>query len=131
MEDLNRLRALSRLTEAVRDKSQAEMAALKQAETALRDHITALAQARHDRATETATDLDHAIRSGVDMRWHTWIDQRRAALTTELARNLAAQENARAGLAQAVGRNEAVLELIDRTRAARAQALARRASYTS
>ncbi|KQI69944.1 hypothetical protein AN189_00575 [Loktanella sp. 3ANDIMAR09] len=80
--------AMMRVTEAIYQADQAEMAQLARTERAIRQQLHCLAtdQARlHDRA---ATPPDAAFLSGSDALWQTWIATRQADLNGELARTL-------------------------------------------
>lgn len=115
------LAALARLTEAAFTAKQAEMAILKQAEAALRAKIAALNAPPAARPGD-----DPATMAGADARWQIWVDQRRRALNSELARLLAGQERLRQDLSRAFGRDQAIRALAERQNAQAVMARARK-----
>lgn len=107
------IKVLTQLTAAAFAANRTRMGALRQAEQALHDWLAALDGARRGRA-EGLSEADPALVAGADLLWHSWIEQRRAALNAELSRNLVAQEAARAALALTFGRDQATQSLAAR-----------------
>jgi hypothetical protein len=89
------------------------MGALKLQEADLREKLASLDNSRKARAAAISTDPDAALLAGADPLWHRWIDRRRSALNTALARVLVAQELAHTGLVRAFGRKAAAESLCD------------------
>jgi hypothetical protein len=119
------LRALSSLTGAALKAKQAEMARMKQQEADIRNRIAALQR----RPSGEVGDVDPATRVGADALWQIWVDNRRMALTTGLARNLAAQDRLRHELARLFGRDMAVESLAKKENARVVAARARKSAY--
>lgn len=132
MSRLTDLRALARLTDTAFAARQSAMGQLRRHEQALRDKLAALESDRSVRATSlTGVAPDVALAAGADLRWHAWIEGRRAALNAELSRNRVAQEAARAALARAFGRAQATGVLVGRAVTDRATAQTRRDDASS
>jgi len=117
---------IARLAGVVSDAAQARLAAQLRRIEELRTSLAALEGKRRSRALEL-TEPDAALLGGADLRWHRWIDGRRAMLNAELARALAEAGRARAALVQAFGRKLASEALAREASAERARLAARRA----
>lgn len=102
-----RLEALCRITAAVSQARQAEMAALRRQEIALRQHLSEIEAGRA--ASLSALDPEGpAVRAGAVMTWQAWIDQQKAGINGDLARLRARMIASRATLAEAHGRDQAM-----------------------
>ena len=110
----DRLAALARVTDIAFFADQARMAALRRAEEDIRARLADLDRPRHDPTVPLAEDA--ALRAGADITWQLWVDVRRSALNTELARVLVAQAAARRTLSTSFGRDTAANRLRDRAR---------------
>jgi chromosome segregation ATPase len=103
------------LTPARLDRLQAVLEAAFQAEQArLADvsHRIETVQAQLDalrrpRLPEAEQDISAAAMAEADMRWRTWVEDRRRRLNEELARLRQEKEARRADLAQAFGKRQA------------------------
>lgn len=111
--------------------AQTEMAELLSREAALRANLADLVARKAAQAGAARQPGEAALIAGADMRWHRWVDQRRAVINTELAQVLALKENCRARLKDAFGRDQAAHALRDRAVRAQKRALQRRADYES
>lgn len=118
------LEAIARVAGAAFAAAEARMAALRAEEARLTRQIADLDGARRDRAAR-ATAEDAALRAGADLRWDRWVETRRRALFSELARLRARIEDARVALARDFGRKSVAEDL---TRAAMAEAREARAA---
>lgn len=84
--DLKQLKGLRDLARLQFQARQREMAELRQQEAALRQNLADLLGDRAARDAAKAGAADPAMRAGADVRWHVWIDQRRAVINQELAK---------------------------------------------
>ena len=117
--DPRKLEGLLRLSEAVCQKEQANLAAISAEEAGLRRVLDDLEHARRHRARDLSEGPDAARLAGMDPPWEQWIDRRTTTLTQERARVRARKETARQAFGLAYGRKEAVGELLARARRAR------------
>ena len=119
-----RLKDLRRVTQAVAQARQSEMARLRREETRLR---LRLAEIEADRARSLASldPEEPATRSGAVMLWQGWVDGKRAGLNGDLAILRARMIAARQVLSEAHGRDRALAGVTDRI-LARTAALAQR-----
>ena len=106
MRPAEEMAALARLAGLASDAAEARLAAHLRRAAELRNSLAALEGERRERAT-SLTEADPALRAGADLRWHHWIDSRRALLNAELARSLAEADRARAAVRQAFGKKMA------------------------
>lgn len=120
---------LTQLTNARFEAAQTKMAGILQREAGLRDALAQLEGSRHEQAIKGRSPYDPALAAGADLRWHRWIDQRRAILNIELAQVLALKDGHRAALRSAFGRDHAVATLRARVAAAQARKIARKTDY--
>lgn len=84
--DLKQLKGLRKLAALQFQARQKEMAELHQQEAALQQNLADLLGDRAARDAVKAGAADPAMRAGADVRWHAWIDQRRAVINQELAK---------------------------------------------
>ena len=131
MSGQQRLSALTAVTELKLQAARARLAEVATREAALRDNLAQLEQTRRNPADLLDRTPDPATIAGADLRWQRWADQRRAAITAELARVLAEKAQATRALARAFGRDAAARGLQDKADAAARQIAARRAAYES
>ncbi len=117
--------ALAQLAEAVFAARQAGMARLRQHEARLRAQIDDLENRKRTAFAALEGD-DMALRAGVDVLFHDWVNSRTEALQRELALTLADQARARARLAEAFGRSQAAGALRDDAQVRRARDILRR-----
>lgn len=110
---------------------QAEMAALQQQEARLRRSLAQLIETRQTRSVAICASQDVALIAGADLRWHRWVDQRRAVINAELAQTLSAKERCRSRLQRAFGRDQATLALRDRVKEQQRMIAMRRGVYES
>ena len=84
------------------------MSKLQQLEKAIRDQLSDLVVKRDASAQRATESGDAALTAGADVRWHRWIDQRRATLNQELASILSRKAAVKVRLQKSFGRNEAM-----------------------
>jgi hypothetical protein len=124
----DRISELQDLTSLALRAVQTEMAALGSREADLRQYLNDLSvQKRRD---PRAVD-DPALIAGADLRWHYWVDQRRAAINAELAQVMAQSENCQTRMRAMFGRDQAVRALADRARKDDALRASRASAYES
>lgn len=73
------------------------------------EDLNASGRVNHQALAEAASPALHA---GADVLWRQWVEKRKAALNTELARAMVKVEISRATLGRALGRKEAVNRLM-------------------
>ncbi|WP_341367488.1 hypothetical protein [Yoonia sp. BS5-3] len=113
-DDISDLKGLTVLSGLSFRAAQARMAALLEREARLRRNLLQLTESRSAQAQASRAPDEAALVAGADIRWHHWVDQRRAVINTELAQVLALQENCRAALKEAFGREQAAQSLFER-----------------
>lgn len=118
--------ALRQVTAARRAASESRLAALRQREDEIISRLAALDSAFRQRASAARAD-DLALRAGADLRWESWVEDRRRTLMTAQARLRAAMEQERATLRHEFGRDLALTELARTTHEATRRRHARRA----
>lgn len=131
MNDRRHIAGLVQLTGVHFRSIQSEMAAILQQEARLRRNLAQLIASRQNRTTGLPKADDAAMIAGADVRWHQWVDQRRAVINGELALVLAAKESCRAKLQRAFGRDMATRNLQDRVEEAQLLIRKRRSDYES
>jgi len=104
--------ALARLAGLASSAAEARLAALTRVATELRVRLAALDDARRTRAEELES-ADAALLAGADLRWHRWIEGRRSALNSELARTLTDIARAQAALRKSFGQRLAAEALAE------------------
>ncbi|SLN62755.1 hypothetical protein [Roseisalinus antarcticus] len=119
--DLKKIAVLRRISQASWEMEQARLGALNAEEAALREKLDSLDRGRKSRAAELNAGPDAARLAGADPLWENWIDSRRAAMMSELARIRARKEAAREKFGRAYGRKEAIAEIEARVRAQNAR----------
>ena len=82
-------------------------------EKRLRDNLAQLVQEKR-RTIERDVPDDAARAAGADIRWHRWVDERRAIINIELAQVLSEKLECQRSLARAFGRDQAVATLLDK-----------------
>ena len=125
------LEGLAQLSAVQFRAAQAEMAALLEQEAALRQNLRELVQSKTALSRAARQPDEAAVVAGADMRWHQWVDQRRAVINIELARVIALKENCRARLKLAFGRDQAIQTLRNQSKETRRYAAQRRQDYES
>jgi hypothetical protein len=117
------LAALQMIVQARHALVQSRMADIQRREGDIRETMAALGQDRSARAADIveAKDEDAALQAGQDLRWHHWIDGRKARLNGDLATLAQHKEWLRAELARQTGRKDVVETLVKQDRAARAR----------
>ena len=131
MRKTRQLDGLQQVSELQFYAAQTEMAELLRKETALRRNLEQLMQGKASQARAPREADDAALIAGADIRWHRWVDQRRARINIELAQLLALKENCRARLKQAFGRDQVVRALRQRAVQAERRDAQRRQDYES
>ncbi len=111
--------------------AQARMAELLAREVDLRRNLAQLTESRSAQANAPRAPDEAALVAGADIRWHHWVDQRRATINMELAQVLALQDNCRFALKKAFGRDQVAQSLLQQTLDADQQKKRRRTSYES
>lgn len=111
--------------------AQAKMAELLTREAGLRRNLAQLTDSRAAQAKAPRQSDEAALIAGADIRWHHWVDQRRAVINTELAQVLALQEKCRAQLVRAFGRDQVAQTLLGQLVEADQVKKQRRADYES
>ncbi len=111
--------------------AQAEMAELLRRESALRQNLEQLIQSKSRQVQASRPSDDAALIAAADIRWHQWVDQRRATINTELAQILALKENCRVKLKRAFGRDQVTQTLHHQTVQSQKRALQRKQDYES
>lgn len=130
-DDVLRMKGLVDLSGLSFRAAQARMAELLTREAALRRNLAQLTESRAAQAQAPRASDEAALIAGADIRWHHWVDQRRATINTELAQVLALQENCRVALTKAFGRDQVAQSLLQQTRQLSLTKRQRRASYES
>lgn len=110
---------------------QFEMAVLLEQEYGLRANLQQLTAQKQAAAITMETGNDYAVAAGVDLRWHHWVDQRRAVINMELAKVLAQQAELRLRLRQAFGKSQVAQAIATQSAMHARQVKARRGSYES
>lgn len=111
--DLAKLRGLQRVNTMLRDQKQGRMNQLMARRVALQTQLHDLDDALRVRADNT--DLDTARQAGADLLWNRWIDTRKIAINSELARLEHDIAVAKSELALALGRANVADALTDRS----------------
>lgn len=106
MNERRKAQDLAQLMEMSFQADQAEMAMLNRDEVKLRQRLSDLADDISRRAMTTRPVDEPATIAGADLRWHCWIDQRKAKINAELARVLAKKEICRVRLTRSFGRKQ-------------------------
>lgn len=110
---------------------QAEMAEIVGREDGLRRNLAQLTAQKRARFDNQSYDADTALRGGADIRWHRWVDQRRATINAELAQVLAQKAECRRKMQSAFGRDQAMQALQTQAKASAKQLRQRRDRYES
>lgn len=129
--DAQRIRSLTKVAGVAFRAAQSDMAKLLRRGEDLRRNLTQLTDRKATFARAQKRLDDPAIVAGADIRWHHWVDQRRATINTELAQVLAQKENARAKLRKAFGRDQATNALLRGISQKVQQDMRRRSDYES
>lgn len=111
--------------------AQAAMAELLEKEAGLNRNLFQLTHSKSDMAQAARRSDDAALIAGADIRWHHWVDQRRAAINAELAQIRVAKENHMAAVKLAFGRDQTTKALRDKVAETARQTARRRADYES
>ncbi|MFQ1700444.1 hypothetical protein ACJ5NV_07595 [Loktanella agnita] len=111
--------------------AQADMARIRTREEDLRRKLAQLIESKSAQAIATQRSDAAALIAGADIRWHRWVDQRRAAINAELAQVLALKENSRVRLQNAFGRDRAMQKLSEQMLKSQKAKHTRRQSYES
>lgn len=112
--DIARLRGLAEIAGTAHRAAQADLARLMQKETDLRRNLAQLTESKAALADAPRTPDDAALIAGADMRWHRWVDQRRATINTELAQVRARKDYYQSKLRFAFGKDQAAQALLDK-----------------
>lgn len=131
MNDPRQLAKLQHMTGLKFRATQSEMATLRAREAALRRNLEHLVQTRRTQAQAPRAADDAALVAGADIRWHRWVDQRRAVINHELAQVLAQKAACRVRLQKAFGKDQAAQALQKQAEAVVRQRVMRRAAYES
>ena len=115
MSELERMRALKMLTAAQFSRVQSQLASLTVKEKRLRDNLAQLVSEKRNNA-ERCDIGDVARAAGADVRWHKWVDERRAVINTELAHVLGQKLECQYKLRRAFGKDQALDKLVQRQR---------------
>lgn len=131
MNERHQIAGLAQLTGMHYRSVQSEMASILQQEARLRRNLAHLIESRQKRATGSTNANDAATIAGADVRWHQWVDQRRAVINGELALVLSAKESCRTKLQRAFGRDMAIQTLQNQLEEAQRSIRRRRNDYAS
>lgn len=113
MSELKRMRALKMLTAAQFSRVQSQLAGLTAKENRLRDNLAQLVNDK--RKTAERSDLSDVARAaGADIRWHKWVDERRAVINIELAQVLSRKLECQRKLRRAFGKDQALDVLVQK-----------------
>jgi hypothetical protein len=129
--DVAQMKGLVHLSGLTFRAAQANMAAILARETALRLNLLQLTESKAAQAEMARQSGEAALIAGADIRWHHWVDQRRATINTELAQVLALKDNCHAKLKITFGRDQAACALLDKLVRADQIKVGRRADYES
>lgn len=105
-----RLVAIAHLTRVVFDAAKVRMTTATAEVQRLTQQIAELDQSLSHRLMNVT--LDPARIAGADIKWQVWVESRRRQLIAELARARGRQEDARAGIQVAFGKNSVAEELL-------------------
>ena len=111
--------------------TRAEMTDLVHKEMALRQNLEQLIQSKANQAQAKRNSDEAALIAGADIRWHQWVDQRRAKINMELAQILALKENSRTKLRRAFGRDQVTQSLHKQAVQSEKHTLQRKQDYES
>ena len=131
MNDSKQLAQLQKLTALKLDVAHSEMSLLWTKEAALRSNLDQLVQTRCAQSQAPRAPYEAALIAGADIRWHRWVDQRRAVINHELAQVLAQKAVSRIKLQKAFGKDQAAQHLKKQVAAEVRQTTVRRATYES
>ena len=129
--EAHRMKGLVDLSGLSYRAAQARMAELLAREADLRRNLMQLTESRSAQAQAPRESNEAALVAGADIRWHNWVDQRRALINTELAQVLALQESCRAVLTRAFGRDQVAQSLLRQTLKADLAKRLRKTTYES
>jgi hypothetical protein len=104
-----RLITLKALTATKLMSTQAKLAVLLAKEKGLRDNLANLAAQRQQSLT---LGSDPAAAASANVRWHKWMNEKRAMINIELAEVLGRKTEAQFKLRRAFGKDQALLALI-------------------
>lgn len=131
MTDVARMGRLAQLTAVRLQAAQTEMAKLNRQEAALRNNLAQLVADRTAASDQALARGGATPLAGTDIRWHAWVDERRATINAELAHILALKEACATRLKRAFGRDQAA-QMLQRQAAQNTLRVARRrADYES
>lgn len=105
-------RDLCSLTALSLDAAQIRLAQLKHREAGLRENLASLIAERTAFATATQGPDDAAMAAGAAIRWHQWVDQRRASINRELLQLRIQIVEAEQTLRHVFGRDQAAQSLL-------------------
>jgi len=125
------LTQLRQITDAVFQAKNAELAREVAREEDLRKSLATLVTDQSNRATAVLDNTDTAMIAGADVRWRTWVEQRRRLINAELAQCRVAQAQCRRAAAKAFGRYQAVLSLEENRSLEAKRTAVQRSTYTS
>lgn len=111
--------------------AQADMADILNREAALRRNLEQLIESKKTQAIAPRESDEAALIAGADIRWHQWVDQRRAAINAELAQIRVQKETCRAKLMNAFGRDQAAQTLLSGLTKSAKKTQLRRQNYES
>ncbi|MDX8352876.1 hypothetical protein [Cognatiyoonia sp. IB215182] len=111
--------------------AQADMARIMQKEADLCRNLAQLTESKASLARTPRRSDDAAMIAGADIRWHRWVDQRRATINAELAQVRASKDYYQSKLRLAFGKDQAARALLDRAVLAAKRDRSRRADYES
>ena len=115
-EERRRLAGLAEMAGVLRDRSLDELAAAMARVRQVEAEIAGLDRSVAERSAALARQAglgpaDPAAATGVDLAWLAALDRQRARLRMDLARALAASEDARHAASRAVGRSDVLDQL--------------------
>lgn len=131
MNNADRLAALTQVATLRLRAMQSEMAVLLSQETDLRNSLRRLTEEKQQSAIADRGADDPARIANADLRWHRWVDQRKAVINASLAQVLAKKMECRIKLKKAFGQNQATEALAQRATRAAQRVRARSADYES
>lgn len=116
--ELKRVKGLGQVTNLKYRAHQTEMATLLAREASLRRNLADLVSERDATAAVRRSSDDPALIAGALIRWHAWVDQRRATINGELAQVLAKKAECAQRLRHAFGKDQVAQALIRQVQSA-------------
>ncbi|MEO0918761.1 MAG: hypothetical protein AAFY31_17585 [Pseudomonadota bacterium] len=129
--ELEQLKGLADIAGLAYRAAQADMARITQKEADLRRNLAQLTESKASLARTPRPSDDAAMIAGADIRWHRWVDQRRAAINAELAQVRASKDYYQSKLRLAFGKDQVASALLDSAVLGARRESSRRSNYES